>query len=216
MGEPATERSQEHATYQDVLDLPEHVVGEIIDGALYVSGRPAKPHTLSASRLGAVLIAAYDLGRGDGETGGPAEPGGWWILDEPELHFRREVAGERRLDVLVPDLAGWRRERLPNVIDGEAAFSLAPDWVCEVSSPSTATLDRVRKMSVYAREGVRHVWLVDPDHRMFEVYRLEGERWLRVTAVSGAETIRAEPFDALPLDLTLLWPPEAPPTDPGS
>ena len=198
---------QSPATYDDVIALPEHLTGEIIDGVLYVSARPAKPHTLTASRLGAVLLSALDLGEGPGGTG---EPGGWWILFEPELHFRRRSGGESRLQVLVPDLAGWRRERMPNILDGEAAFTLAPDWVCEVSSPSTAALDRVRKMAVYAEEGVRHVWLVDPDLRLLEVYRREGERWLRVVAVSGPEKLCAEPFEELPLDLGRLWPPESP------
>jgi len=124
------------ATYADLQALPEHVVGELISGELHISPRPAAPHTVAASRLGGGLSGPFDEGRGG--------PGGWIILDEPELHF-----GE---DVLVPDLAGWRRERMPRP-PRAAAFTLAPDWVCEVLSPSTAALDRGIKLPVYGREA---------------------------------------------------------------
>jgi Uma2 family endonuclease len=185
MSSPAEGRD---ATYEDILALPPHVVGEIVDGELHVSPRPAAPHASAASTLGMDVGSAYQRGRGG--------PGGWWILDEPELHFRR--------DVLVPDLAGWRRERLPEIPDA-AFFTLAPDWICEVLSPSTASLDRVRKMRVYAREGVGHAWLVDPDARTLEVYRLAEGRWLELSAHEGAETVRVEPFEEIEIALADLW-----------
>ncbi|MCI0582613.1 MAG: Uma2 family endonuclease [Chloroflexi bacterium] len=176
------------ATYDDLLQVPPHRVAEIVDGDLNVSPRPASRHALASSRLGSDLGGPFDRGRGG--------PGGWWILDEPELHL-----GD---DVLVPDLAGWRRERLP-VFPDTAAFTLAPDWVCEVVSPSTERLDRAKKMPVYARENVGHLWLVNPLARTLEVYcRAEG-RWLLLATHEGATQVRAEPFDAVELDLAPLW-----------
>ncbi len=178
------------ATSADLEALPAHVVGELIAGELHVSPRPAVPHAVASSRLGVLLGGPFDLGRGG--------PGGWILLDEPELHF-----GE---DVLVPDMAGWRRERLPQP-PRTAALTLAPDWLCEVLSPSTAALDRGAKLPVYAREGVRHVWLVDPLARTLEVLRLEGAHYTLLGTSTGTASVRAEPFEALELDLSVLWPP---------
>ncbi len=177
------------ATYADVLAAPEHVVAELIDGELYTSPRPAAPHTRAASRLGIDIGGPFDSGFGGG-------PGGWIILFEPELH----IVGQ----VLVPDLAGWRRERMPEIPDA-AAFELAPDWVCEVLSPATSGLDRVKKMPKYAGAGVRNAWLVDPDARSLEVLRLDGDTWRLVAAHEGTEKVRAEPFEAVELDLSALW-----------
>ena len=176
------------ATYDDLRALPSNVVGELIGGRLVTSPRPALPHARASSRLGASLDGPFDRGK-DG-------PGGWILLDEPELHLHGEV--------LVPDLAGWRRERMPFVPDA-AAFEIPPDWVCEVLSPSTAALDRTEKLPVYAREGVRHVWLVDPIEKILEVLRLDGGFWMLVTAASGERGVRAEPFDAIELELGALW-----------
>ena len=175
-------------TYADLEALPANTVGELIHGELYVSPRPAGPHTVAASVLGGELMGPFHVGRGG--------PGGWLLLDEPELHL-----GE---DVLIPDLAGWRRERMPRA-PRTAAFTLAPDWVCEVLSPSTAALDRSAKLVVYAREQVRHVWLVDPEARTLEVLRLEGAQYTVCFTHSGAAHVRAEPFEALELTLALLW-----------
>jgi Uma2 family endonuclease len=176
------------ATYEDLCAVPDHLVAEIIDGELYTSPRPAPQHADASSGLGGALRGPFDRGRGG--------PGGWRILDEPELHVGR--------DVLVPELAGWRRERLPR-LPGEAYFTLSPDWVCEVLSQSTAALDRVKKLNIYGREAVSHVWLIDPIAQTVEVLRLESGRWLIVGTFAGAGAIRAEPFDALEIDLTLLW-----------
>jgi Uma2 family endonuclease len=157
------------ATYDDLLQVPPHRVAEIVDGDLHVSPRPASRHALASSRLGSELGPPFDRGRGG--------PGGWWILDEPELHF-----GE---DVVVPDLAGWRRERMPE-FPGTAFFTLAQDWACEVVSPGTERLDRAKKMPVYARENVSHLWLVNPVARTLEVYRLAEGRWLLLATHEGA------------------------------
>jgi len=176
------------ATYEDLLQVPPHRVAEIIDGDLHVSPRPASRHALASSALGSELGPPFHRGRGG--------PGGWWIIDEPELHF-----GD---DVVVPDLAGWRRERLPEFPD-TPAFSLAPDWACEVVSPSTERLDRAKKMPVYAAAGVPHLWLVNPTARTVEVYRLADGRWLLLATHEGAQRVRAEPFEAVELDLAPLW-----------
>lgn len=176
------------ATYDDILALPEHVTGEILDGELVVRPRPAAPHAIAASVLGGELGPPFFGGRGG--------PGGWVILDEPELHLRA--------DVLVPDLAGWRRERMPVILEA-AAFELAPDWVCEILSPRTGRIDRVKKRPIYARERVRHLWLIDPQERTLEVFRLEGELYAVVATYEGDAPVRVEPFDAIELELGALW-----------
>jgi Uma2 family endonuclease len=176
------------ATYDDLLKVPSHQVAEILDGELHVSPRPAPRHASASTGLGGLLWGAFNRGSGG--------PGGWRILAEPELHLGP--------DVLVPDLAGWRRERLP-ALPEEAYFSVTPDWVCEVVSPSTASVDRVKKLSIYARERIRHAWLVDPLARTIEVLRLENDRWSIVATFAGFDVVRAEPFDAIDLDLSLLW-----------
>lgn len=176
------------ATYEDLLAVPEHQVAELVHGDLVVSPRPAPRHAWAGSSLGAKLVPPFSWGNGG--------PGGWWIVGEPELHLGRHV--------LVPDIAGWRRERLP-VLPREAYFNLSPDWVCEILSPSTTRLDRVRKLPIYAEHGVRHAWLVDPVVRTLEVYRLEGMRWSPVASHGDDETVRAEPFEEVELGLTVLW-----------
>jgi Uma2 family endonuclease len=185
---PASRQGSHRDVYADFLALPEHVVGEIIGGELIVTPRPAPRHAVAASVLGGELGPPYHGGRGG--------PGGWWILDEPELHLGS--------DVLVPDLAGWRRERMP-VIPETAYFALAPDWICEVISPGTARLDRQRKLAVYARESVSHAWLVDPLERTLEVLRLDGGQWRIVAVHGGDDEVRAEPFEGTSIVLSRLW-----------
>jgi Uma2 family endonuclease len=175
--------------------VPDHLVAEILDGELYATPRPGPRHADASSGLGGALRGPFDRGRGG--------PGGWRILFEPKLH----LGG----DVILPDLAGWRRDRLP-ILPEEPYFSLAPDWVCEVLSPSTAAMDRVKKLTVYARERIGHVWFVDPIARTLEVLLLEAGRWSIVAGWSGSDVVRAPPFDAIELDLTLLW--EDPPPEP--
>ena len=179
------------ATYDDVLAAPEHKVAEILDGELFLSPRPALTHALVASNLLVAIGGAF--GR---EGGDAARPGGWWILAEPELHFDA--------DVVVPDIAGWRRERLPRVPDAPW-LELAPDWLCETLSPSTARIDRTRKLAIYASGGVRHVWLVDPLARTLEVLALDDGRWIIAGTHAGDEIVRAEPFAAIEIELARLW-----------
>lgn len=177
------------ATYQDVIDAPEHMVAELIDGELFLSPRPGGPHSSVASKLGAELIPPFNNGRGGG-------PGGWIIINEPELHLGKRV--------VVPDLAGWRRDRMSSVPEG-AAFTIAPDWVCEVASKSTEKLDRRKKLPLYASVGIGHAWLIHPRLRTLEVLRLHEGKWLAVDVYADDEKVRAEPFEALELDLSLLW-----------
>jgi Uma2 family endonuclease len=186
------------ATYEDVLNAPENKVAEILDGELVLSPRPAPRHAVAHSRLLGTLGRTFDDGIGG--------PGGWWILTEPELHFGEQV--------LVPDIAGWRRERMPAIPD-EAYFSVAPDWVCEVLSPSTERIDRSRKLRIYAEAGVAHAWLVKPTDRTLEVLRLREGAWTIVAVWEDAAVVRAEPFDAIELELGRLWAVQAAPPPGG-
>lgn len=176
------------ATYEDLCKIPDRFVAQIIHGQLIVQPRPAPKHALASSSLGEEVVGPFHKGRGG--------PGGWWILDEPELHLG--------FDILVPDLAGWRRERLPALPD-TAYFETPPDWVCEVLSPSTAKMDRVDKLGLYASHGVAHAWLVDPDARTLEAFQLENGQWLRVAALKDDDAVSVVPFDAISFKLGALW-----------
>lgn len=180
---------EQPASYEDLLALPDHVVGEIVDGELHVHSRRPPLQSIAAGALGGELGSPFKRGRGG--------PGGWVLLDQPELHLGA--------DVVVPDLAGWRRERMPEIPVELPYFVLSPDWVCEVLSPSTAAFDRGRKLGVYARERVTHVWFVEPVSQMLEVLRLDGETYRIVQVASGDAAVRAEPFDAIELELRILW-----------
>lgn len=186
------------ATYDDVIALPDNVVGEIIEGELIVSPRPAAPHALTASVIGGDLMAPFGKGRGG--------PGGWWIVDEPELHLGRHV--------LVPDVAGWRRERMP-AFTAEPFFTLPPDWVCEIVSPRSWRNDRARKLPIYLEHGVGWAWLVDPIARTLEIFESAGipkgsqTHWKVVGAHRGNEVVRAAPFEAIEIELESWWLPSA-------
>jgi Uma2 family endonuclease len=179
------------ARYDLILDVPDTKVAEIIDGELIVSPRPALPHAHTASVMGADLIGAFHRPPGDARG-----PGGWWLLNESELHFYD--------DVIVPDQAGWRRERLP-AVPKLPAMTLAPDWACEVISPSTGRIDRSRKMRIYAREGVASLWLVDPLLRTIEIYELRDGEWVAKAVHGGDEPARLAPFDAVELEVARWW-----------
>lgn len=179
---------KKRATYQDVVDAPEHLVAEIIGGELRLSPRPGGPATSVASKLTAELIPPFNDGRGG--------PGGWIILVEPELHLGEEI--------VVPDLAGWTLERLPTIPEG-AAFTVAPDWVCEVISPRSESTDRLEKMPLYAAAGVKHAWLVHPRRRSIEAFRLHDGMWLAIAIHRGNALARIEPFAAVEIDLARVW-----------
>lgn len=184
MAQPA----RKPATYEDLCAVPPNRVAEILYGSLYTFPRPAMPHAIAAAALGEELGPPFKRGKGG--------PGGWLIVDEPELRL-----GD---DVLVPDLGSWRRERLPDSLD-VASMQIAPDWVCEVLSPSTESIDRSDKASIYAREHVPHLWFVDPLAKTLEVFRLDGETYRMMHVWRDAMLVRAEPFDAIELDLAILW-----------
>jgi Uma2 family endonuclease len=189
LGQPLKQKGP--ATYADVLAAPKHLVAEVVEGELHLTPRPASAHARAAHKLGANLDGPFDAGRGG--------PGGWIFFPEPELHPGGEPA------ILVPDIAAWRRERMP-VVENVPYFTLPPDWLCEILSPSTESFDRTQKLSVYARAGVRFCWLVNPIARTLEVLRNQGDgRWLTLSAHANDAKVRAEPFEAMELDLSLLW-----------
>jgi hypothetical protein len=176
------------ATYQDVLDAPPNMVAEIVRGALHLQPRPAPRHAHAHSILQIEIGAPFGRGRGG--------PGGWHILIEPELHLGS--------DVLVPDLGGWRRERMPGLPD-TAWFELAPDWVCEILSPSTRRIDLTDKRDIYAEQGVGNLWLVDPLARTLEAFALEGGRWVLIASLRDDAEVRVPPFEAVAFSLDALW-----------
>ena len=184
-----TDPARSHATYEDLLNLPENMVGEIIHGQLHTHPRPAPKHAAVYSALGYTIGGPF--------SGGIGGPGGWWILDEPELHLGKNI--------LVPDLAGWRRERMP-MLPETAWFELAPDWVCEILSPSTTQTDRALKIPLYAHERIAHIWVVDPDARTLEVYRLhDDDHWLLLQTLKDDDPVKQPPFDAVTFPLASLW-----------
>jgi Uma2 family endonuclease len=186
-------RNRRDELYEAYLSVPSHQCAEIVRGTLYVMSRPAPRHASAASMLGVELGGPFQRGRGG--------PGGWWIIDEPELQLVPK-------EPVIPDLAGWRVERMPQLPD-TACFTLVPDWACEVLSRSTEKLDRDEKLPYYAEHGVAHVWLIDPIDKRLEVYTLDVEtrRWREVRIHQGDAVVRAPPFDAIEIDLDALWSP---------
>jgi len=183
-----TEPAERRATYENLLRVPAHCVAEIVNGRLVTHPRPAPRHLQASSSLGGELDGPFNKGRGG--------PGGWWILDEPELHLGPHI--------LVPDLAGWRRTRLPGLPE-TAWFELAPDWICEVLFPGTAVGDRAEKLPIYAEQGVAHVWLIDPQPRTLEVFENNAGKWRLLTTLNNQDRVSLPPFNAIAFDLSLLW-----------
>jgi len=186
MSVPAKRR----ASYADVLAAPAHLVAEIVNGELVTSPKPGPAHSEAGMALAIELGPPFRRGRGG--------PGGWRILFEPELHL---FGGA---DVLVPDLAAWKIERMPELPE-TAWFDLVPDWICEIASPSTAGFDRADKMPLYARAGVRFAWIVEPANQTLETFELQNQRWTLIETFRGDRGVRAVPFDAIELELGALW-----------
>jgi Uma2 family endonuclease len=184
-----SEAARKVAKYEDLYSIPENMTGEIIEGELIVTPRPAPKHMLSTTVLGGKIVPPYQFGEGGG-------PGGWIILVEVEVKLRE--------DVLVPDLAGWRKERFPKKLEANW-IETPPDWVCEVLSPSTALRDRTVKKAVYEAHRVGHLWLVDPVHMTVEVFRLEADRYALAGVYGGQERVRLGPFQEIEIDLGDLW-----------
>jgi len=176
--------------YEQLLSLPENLTGEILNGGLHTQPRPSGRHGLAESVLGMRIGPPFGFGEGG--------PGGWWIIAEPEVHFVRDS------EVAVPDLAGWRRERMLTVPE-DHRFEVVPDWLCEILSPTTAKKDRVVKLPLYARYGVPHVWLVDPLVQTLEAFELQQGRWTLIAALKDDEPVAVPPFDAIAFSLADLW-----------
>lgn len=177
------------ATYADLEAVHPHLVAEIIYGALVTHPRPSPRHAVAANVLGSALTGGFQFGRGG--------PGGWIFMTEPELHFGS--------DVVVPDIAGWRRERLTTLPD-KAYLETAPDWVCEVISPSTESYDRGPKRQIYAEAGVANLWFVNPVEQYLEAFQNVAGQWLLQSTVGGADEVKIPLFDAAPFSLGVLWP----------
>jgi Uma2 family endonuclease len=171
--------------------MPDHLIAEIVEGELFTSPRPAGPHERASGAIYSRLRLLFDDGEG---------PGGWWICYEVELHLGS--------DVLVPDVCGWRRERVPDFPVTGAAATVVPDWVCEVLSPRTGYLDRACKLPAYARQGTEWAWIVDTTQRTVEVFRLNDGHWLLTAVHGGDDLARIEPFEAVEIPLARLWFPE--------
>jgi Uma2 family endonuclease len=183
------ELARKMVTYEDLYSIPENTTGQIIDGELIVNPRPSRKHVHTASALGGEVMPPYHFGRSGG-------PGGWVILDEPEIKLGQNI--------VVPDLAGWKRERFP-ATEETNWISIPPDWVCEVLSPSTLRVDKIRKMPIYAQNGVQYFWLIDPLAKTLDIYRLESGRWAVAGFFFDDDKVRAEPFQELEIELSNLW-----------
>jgi Uma2 family endonuclease len=182
--------AESFSLYDRLMTLPEGLTGEILNGQLHAQPRPAGPHALAESVLQIEIGGPFGRGKGG--------PGGWWILVEPEIHFVRDT------EVCVPDLAGWRRSRMPS-IPKDQRFEVAPDWVCEILSPSTESKDRQIKMPIYAHYGVGFAWLVDPSKQMLEAFALEGDTWKLIGTWRGSSRVEAAPFESVSFSLGDLW-----------
>ena len=183
-------------TYDDYLALGEGVRAELIDGELFMSPQRKGRHIRAASFIGAAVLTRFGGHAGPSDEG----PGGWWIFYKPECHIQLD----RR--VFVPDLAGWRRERMPRPPSDTHKFTVIPDWVCEVISPSTQSRDLLYKMPRYLEAGVEWVWLVYPVDRRVDIFRKDGAEWLEVTHIEGQGRVRLPPFEAVELDTSSWWP----------
>lgn len=182
------EAAEKKATYEDLYNIPENMVGEIVDGELHTMPRPSPRHAKATSDLGAIIGYPYRFGRGG--------PGGWIILYEPELRFDEHI--------LVPDLAGWKKERFQSSVE-KNWIEVSPDWICEVLSPSTRRLDKTRKMPIYAEHNVGHIWLIDPIDKTLDVFKLVSGGWLLLNSFVETDKARAEPFQEIEIDLGELW-----------
>ena len=183
------EHAKKKATYEDLYSIPENMTGEIIDGELIVHPRPSRKHIHAASALDKRIGTPYQFGEGG--------PGGWIIHVEPEIQL-----GEH---TMVPDLAGWKRERFIWEED-QNPISVTPDWICEILSPSTRRFDKMKKMPIYADYGVGHFWLLDPIAKILDTFRLKPNGWLLLARFYGGDKIRSEPFEEIEFDLEDLWP----------
>ena len=179
------------ATYRDLLALPESARAEVLAGALVMSPAPLPRHSHVQRTAGRFLGGPFQDDEGAGG------PGGWWIFPEVDVALGAH-------DVVRPDVAGWRKERLPKP-GQQRPIEVVPDWVCEILSPSTAARDRVQKRHLYARTGVRYYWLIDPDARVLEALELKDGVWIENGVYDETHTARIVPFDAIELAVTRFF-----------
>ena len=192
------EAPRRRSAYQDVLDAPRHMVAEVVDGTLTLNPGPSARHVWASSSLGIEVGSPFGRGRGD--------PGGWWIINEPELHF-----GEHGTDIVVPDIAGWRHGTMPEYPDAEY-LEITPDWACEVLSPGMRAFDLGRKRAVYAREAAGHLWFVGPGAKMLEAFELREGRRALLDTLSDDAAVSLTPFGAISFPFDALWPEDSAPT----
>jgi len=183
------------ATYADLLALPEDVRAEISNGEIVTSPAPLPKHSKAQRALGGFIGRPFD------DDDGHGAPGGWWIFIEVDVRLGPH-------DVVRPDLAGWRRERLPEPGD-QRPIDVAPDWVCEILSPSTAARDRTTKRDLYAKHGIGHYWIVDVDVRTLEAFELAGDKWVLLGTFGETATVRIDPFAEVELAVGRLFLPRA-------
>ncbi len=186
------ESIKSNATYADLYSIPDNMIGEIIDGELYVMPRPSPKHCNTSSSLGIIIGYYYKMGMNGGS-------GKWWILDEPEIHF-----SDLKEDFLVPDIAGWKKERMPT-LPAETYFSVPPDWICEILSPGTARHDRKKKLPKYAKFGVSYFWIIDPANRTVEILKLKNSEYVVLAVYGEDDKMQAEPFTEIIIDLKNIW-----------
>jgi len=194
-------RAPKPATYADLLSLPEDVRAEILSGQIVTSPAPLPRHSKVQGAVRRFIGGPYD------DDDGHGGPGGWWIFVEVDVQLGRH-------DIVRPDLAGWRRERLSDP-GNRRPIDVVPDWICEVLSPSTASRDRVIKRKLYAESGIRHYWIVDVDARILEVFELAGDRWALVATYGDDATARIPPFEEVELPIGRLFLPRSEPPEGG-
>lgn len=180
------QRLQTPDLYNQLTELPENLTGEILNGQLYTNPRPSGKHVSVATNLSIDIGSPYQRGKGG--------PGGWRILVEPEVHFVLDT------EVVVPDVAGWRKERLPEVPESHK-FMVVPDWVCEIYSPSSENIDRKIKMPLYARFGVSYLWMVHPIQQTLEAFKLHNGNWQLQGAFENKDEICVEPFESISIKM---------------
>ncbi len=177
------------ATYADLESLRPDVRGEIVFGELCMTPRPALVHMHVASVIAGRLMGVYQF-KGAGGSGGD-----WVFVHEPELRIEG--------DAIIPDIAGWRAERYRQISTDYP--DVAPDWVCEILSPSTERRDWTTKADWYLQHGVRWYWIVDPRARSIECFEASGTLWQGVGKARAADTARLAPFAELALNVGEFW-----------
>ena len=184
------ERQRPTTTVDEWLREPAEKRYELIDGDLIEKAAPDFSHGSAQAGLIAHLHPWFH------QRDGGDRPGGWWIASEVDVVL--DDNGFR------PDIAGWRRERVPEM-PKTRPVRVRPDWICEIVSESNATTDTIKKLRRYHQAGVPHYWLLDPATRTLAVYRHAAEGYQSVLVAEAGETARAEPFEAIELRIAALF-----------